>query len=89
MGAFETFVNANLGIRKPLILDVGHPTDSSKAAGVVGSEYVDTQTNNVYEKPEYASLVRLLKNRLQELKQQYGDQDETYPDLMRLRKELW
>mgnify|MGYP001433261531 CR=1 FL=1 len=50
MGAFETFVNANLGIRKPLILDVGHPTDSSKAAGVVGSEYVDTQTNNVYEK---------------------------------------
>jgi hypothetical protein len=50
MGAFETFVNANLGIRKPLILDVGHPTESSKAAGIVGSEYVDTQTNNVYEK---------------------------------------
>lgn len=50
MGAFETFVNANLGIRKPLILDVGHPTGSSKAAGVIGSEYVDTENNNVYEK---------------------------------------
>lgn len=50
MGAFETFVNANLGIRKPLILDVGHPTGSSKAAGIVGSEYIDTDTNEIYEK---------------------------------------
>jgi hypothetical protein len=50
MGAFETFVNANLGIRKPLILDLGHPTGSSKAAGIVGSEYIDTETNNIYEK---------------------------------------
>lgn len=50
MGAFETFVNANLGIRKPLILDAGHPTGSSKAAGVVGSEYIDTDTNFIYEK---------------------------------------
>ena len=50
MGAFETFVNANLGIRKPLILDVGHPTGSTKAAGIVGSEYIDTVSNNIYEK---------------------------------------
>lgn len=50
MGAFETFVNANLGIRKPLILDTGHPTGSLKAAGIVGSEYVDTDTNLLYEK---------------------------------------
>lgn len=50
MGAFETFVNANLGIRKPLILDVGHPTGSTKAAGIVGSEYIDTDTNQIYEK---------------------------------------
>lgn len=50
MGAFETFVNANLGIRKPLILDVGHPTGSTKAAGVVGSEYIDTSNNFIYEK---------------------------------------
>jgi hypothetical protein len=50
MGAFETFVNANLGIRKPLILDSGHPTGSFKAAGIVGSEYIDTETNEIYEK---------------------------------------
>lgn len=50
MGAFETFVNANLGIRKPLILDFGPPTGSDKAAGIVGSEYVDTSNNFLYEK---------------------------------------
>lgn len=50
MGAFETFVNSNLGIRKPLILDNGHPTGSSKAAGIIGSEYIDLQTNSLYEK---------------------------------------
>ena len=50
MGAFETFVNANLSIRKPLISDVGHPSNSSKAAGVVGSHYVDSETNFIYEK---------------------------------------
>lgn len=50
MGAFETFVNSNLGIRKPLILDNGHPTGSSKAAGIIGSEYIDLDTNFLYEK---------------------------------------
>ena len=50
MGAFETFVNSNLGIRKPLILDNGHPTQSSKAAGIIGSEYIDLDTNFLYEK---------------------------------------
>lgn len=50
MGAFETFVNANLGIRKPLISDIGPPSSSSKAAGVVGSHYIDSETNDIYEK---------------------------------------
>ena len=50
MGAFETFVNSNLGIRKPLILDNGHPTGSSKAAGIIGSEYIDLDSNALYEK---------------------------------------
>ena len=50
MGAFETFVNANLGIRKPLISDAGPPSGSAKAAGVVGSHYIDTNTNDIYEK---------------------------------------
>jgi hypothetical protein len=50
MGAFETFVNANLGIRKPLITDVGPPSGSSKAAGIVGSQYLDSSSNFLYEK---------------------------------------
>ena len=50
MGAFETFVNANLGIRKPLISDSGPPSGSAKAAGVIGSHYIDTSTNDIYEK---------------------------------------
>jgi len=50
MGAFETFVNANLGIRKPLITDFGHPSGSAKAAGVVGSQYIDSDTSFIYEK---------------------------------------
>lgn len=50
MGAFETFVNANLGIRKPLISDSGPPSGSAKAAGVIGSHYIDIDTNDIYEK---------------------------------------
>ena len=50
MGAFELFVNANLGIRKPLITDVGHPSESTKAAGIIGSHYIDSETNFLYEK---------------------------------------
>ena len=48
MGAFETFVNANLGIRKPLISDIGPPSGSLKAAGIIGSEYIDTSDNLLY-----------------------------------------
>lgn len=50
MGAFESFVNANLGIRKPLILATGHPSGSIYAAGMIGSEYIDTDSNSIYEK---------------------------------------
>ena len=50
MGAFEDFVNANLGIRKPLITDNAPPTGSSKAAGIVGTHFLDSSTNFLYEK---------------------------------------
>ena len=43
----------------------------------------------MYDKPEYAATIRLLKNRLLELKQQYGDHDEAYPKLMERREQLW
>jgi hypothetical protein len=50
MGAFEDYVNANLGIRKPLITDSGLPSQSPKAAGIIGSQYVDSDTYFLYEK---------------------------------------
>lgn len=50
MTAFEDFVNSNLGIRKPLITDNVHPTGSSKAAGIVGTHFLDSATNFLYEK---------------------------------------
>jgi len=50
MGAFEDYVNANLGIRRPMITDAGHPSGSLKAAGIIGSTYRDSNDNQLYEK---------------------------------------
>jgi len=50
MGAFEDFVNNNLGIRRPIITDEGHPSGSSKAAGIVGTNYLNSLDNQFYEK---------------------------------------
>lgn len=50
MGAFEDLVNQNLGLRRPLITDTGHPSGSIKAAGIVGSNYLDSVNNQLYEK---------------------------------------
>jgi len=50
MGAFEDYVNANLGIRRPMITDSGHPSGSAKAAGIIGSTYRDSLDNQLYEK---------------------------------------
>ena len=85
--------------RYKLVFFHGLPLDASLGKGdfqpsTAGWELYDLQLdpqeiNNVYEKPEYAPVVHLLKNRLLELKQKYGDHDEAYPELMRLRKKLW
>jgi hypothetical protein len=53
MGAFEDFVNSNLGIRQPFISDFAPPTGdakSSKAAGIRGSKFLDLSSNFLYEK---------------------------------------
>lgn len=53
MGAFEDFVNSNLGIRQPFISDFSPPTGenkSLKAAGIRGSKFLDLSTNFLYEK---------------------------------------
>lgn len=50
MGDFEDFVNANLGKRLPQLEDSGHPSSSSVAAGILGTRYLDTDNNDLYEK---------------------------------------
>ena len=45
--------------------------------------------NNVYMNPEYAGIAAKLKKRLLDLKKQYGDEDEKYPELMKIRKAVW
>ena len=51
---------------------------------------VDSQeTNNVYRDPAYASIARRLKRRLLELKYEYGDRDEDYPKLLKVRDAHW
>tara|TARA_R110002049_G_scaffold27321_3_gene94446 strand:- start:96500 stop:98086 length:1587 start_codon:yes stop_codon:yes gene_type:complete len=47
------------------------------------------ETNNVYGDPKYAEVTERLKSRLLELKKQYGDTDESYPELMNVRAEIW
>lgn len=47
------------------------------------------ETNNVYHNPDYANVIKRLKLRLLQLKEQYGDNDEMYPQLMKVRSEHW
>lgn len=43
------------------------------------------ELHNVYEDAQYANTVKRLKNRLSELKTQYGDDDAKYPELAKVR----
>ena len=52
---FEQFVNDNLGIRGPLYIDTTTPDVSSIAAGSLGSKFVDSSTNFLYEKTGYTN----------------------------------
>jgi N-acetylglucosamine-6-sulfatase len=75
------------------------PLDPSLGKGVFGPttpgwELYDLQQdpremNNLYDDPEYAPVVKRLKRRLLELKQQYGDLDEPYSELMKVRAAHW
>ena len=47
------------------------------------------EMNNIYNDPSYSNLIKELKTRLLELKEQYGDRDEKYPELMSVRKKFW
>ncbi len=85
--------------RYKLAFFYGLPLDASLGRGefppsTAGWELYDLktdpkETNNVYEDPEYAPVVKRLKTRLLELKDEYGDRDEDYPAMMNLRKTHW
>ena len=47
------------------------------------------ETNNVYGKKEFASVQKELKAELLRLKQEVGDTDDKYPDLMAVRNKHW
>ena len=47
------------------------------------------ELQNVYDDPANRPIIDRLKTQLLALKDQYGDKDEIYPELMRLRETQW
>lgn len=47
------------------------------------------ETRNAYNDPQYAQEIQRLKRRLLELKAEFGDTDDKYPALMKVRQEHW
>lgn len=93
-------IAAHYGIRTDrykLIFYYGLPLDASGAFSESTPpewELFDLQKdphemNNVYDDPAYSEVIKDLKIRLLELKKQYGDTDEKYPELMAVRKNHW
>lgn len=85
---------AHYGIRTAeykLIFFYGLPLDASGALPdptMPGWELYDLKRDplelqNVYERPEYADIVRSLKKRLFDMKKEVGDEDHLYPELVR------
>jgi arylsulfatase A-like enzyme len=87
-------VPAHYGIRTPeykLVFFYGLPLDAEGALAdptPAGWELYDlnkdpAEMNNIYNNPEYAGVIQQLKKRLAELKQEVGDTDEQYPELLK------
>ena len=47
------------------------------------------EMNNIYEDPKYIDIVKQLKEELLKLKEDVGDTDEIYPELMKVREKYW
>ena len=85
--------------RYKLAFFYGLPLDASLGKGdfgptTAGWELYDLEAdpqevNNVYGNPEYAPVAERLKKTLLQLKEQYGDVDEKYPELIKIRNEHW
>ena len=50
---------------------------------------VPKEMNNLYGNPEYAAIQEEMKKELNRLKEEYGDTDEVYPELVALKKKVW
>ena len=96
------FIPGHYGIRDArykLVFIHGLPLDASLGQGSFpptqpGWEFYDLEadpkeTRNVYLDPDYQSEIKRLKKRLLELKAEYRDTDETYPELMKVRQNYW
>jgi N-acetylglucosamine-6-sulfatase len=85
--------------RYKLAFFYGLPLDASLGKGdfqatTPGWELYDLEndpeeTSNVYNDPSYGPVVAQLKQRLLELKKEYADTDEAYPELMKVRRSAW
>ena len=83
--------------RYKLIFYYGLPLDAKGAYEVSTTpewelfdlEKDPNEMNNIYNNSDYSDIVKELKIRLLELKEQYGDTDEKYPELMSVRKKFW
>ena len=91
---------AHYGIRTDrwkLLFYYGLPLDAAGAVNEVspaGWELYDMKNDpfelkNLYPDPRYADIAGDLKARLSRLKEELGDTDEKYPDLMRVREAHW
>lgn len=85
--------------RYKLAFFYGLPLDATLGKGehpptIAGWELYDLQsdpseTSNIYGNPECEAITERLKKRLLELKEQYGDRDKDYPELMKVRAAHW
>jgi len=44
---------------------------------------------NVYHDPAYANIVKQLKTELLHLKVKFDDKDDKYPELIKIRNQIW
>jgi arylsulfatase A-like enzyme len=91
---------AHYGVRTKefkLIFFYGLPLDAKggkNEPSQPGWELYDLRTdpkemNNVYGNPKYAGVTKQLKTELLRLKEELGDTDEKYPELMKVREQYW
>jgi arylsulfatase A-like enzyme len=94
------FVPAHYGIRTKdhkLAFFYGLPLDASGAMPAPTQPFFELydlardplEMDNVYSNEDYAGLRSELKVQLLQLKEELGDTDEAYPELMAVREALW